>query len=146
MPLQIGDPAPPFSAIDQDGHFHSLAQYLGQNIVLYFYPEDDTPGCTTEACSFRDAYAEIQEKAVLLGVSSDSQESHEQFVKKYALPFPLLVDGDERIIEAYGANGLFFTKRVTFLIDQEGKIAKIYNDVKPENHVEEVLRDVRSLT
>lgn len=146
MALQVGDTAPNFSAVDQNGQLHSLENYAGQNVVLYFYPKDDTPGCAQEACSFRDAYAELKQHAVLLGVSADSKQSHQEFAAKYDLPFPLLVDEDRQIITAYGADGLVFAHRVSFLIDKKRKIVKIYDPVDVNTHSHEVLQDLQALS
>jgi peroxiredoxin Q/BCP len=145
MPLTLGQAAPTFSLADGTGRAHTLNEYAGRWVVLYFYPADDTPGCTAEACQFRDFHAEISEKAVILGVSSDSGESHQQFVAKYKLPFPLLVDEGSAVAKAYGADGLIFNKRVTYLIDPQGKIAKMYTQVTPETHAREVLVDLKAL-
>lgn len=146
MHLNAGVTAPAFEAKDQDGVTHSLADAKdGKWLLLYFYPEDDTPGCTTEACGLRDAYADLKESLVVLGVSGDSVESHLAFIEKYHLPFPLLVDPDAKIREAYGANGLLFPKRTSFLIDEQGMIRKVYEKVTPEEHAGEILRDVEDL-
>lgn len=134
--------APNFQAVDQTGHSHSLKQYHGRWVLVYFYPKDNTPGCTTEACSFRDAYSDLKEKLVLLGVSSDSQVSHQNFAQKFKLPFPLLADTDQIIINAYGANGLIMPKRVSFLIDPSGKIFKIYQKVNVNEHAQQILDDL----
>jgi peroxiredoxin Q/BCP len=143
--IQTGDIAPTFEAYDQNGELHELEDYEGEWIVLYFYPKDDTPGCTKEACNFRDNLSAIQKHAVLLGVSSDSLESHKKFSDKHSLDFPLLVDNNKVIIDAYGADGLVFSQRVTFLISPEGIIEKVYKDVDPETHVSELLFDLRAL-
>lgn len=140
--LAPGDMAPSFEAYDQDENLHDLEDYEGEWVVLYFYPKDDTPGCTTEACSFRDSLGALKDKAVVLGVSADSMESHKKFAEKYHLNFPLLADPDQYIIEAYGADGIMFPKRTTFLISPEGMIQKVYRDVDPETHTSEILQDV----
>jgi peroxiredoxin Q/BCP len=148
LKLKEGDPAPDFSATTNGGGRISLAELKGRNVVLYFYPRDDTPGCTKEACAFRDGFAEFQsEGAVVLGVSTDSVKAHDKFVKKYRLPFTLLVDEEKKIVEAYGVWGQksFMgrkyegTHRVTFLIGPDGRIRRIWPKVKPDEHVEEVL-------
>jgi peroxiredoxin Q/BCP len=148
LKLKEGDPAPDFSAATSGGGRISLAELKGKNVVLYFYPRDDTPGCTKEACAFRDGFADFQSKgAVVLGVSTDSAKAHDKFVKKYRLPFTLLVDEEKKIVEAYGVWGQksFMgrkyegTHRVTFLIGPDGRIKKIWPKVKPDEHVQEVL-------
>ncbi|OGJ59517.1 peroxiredoxin [Candidatus Peribacteria bacterium RIFCSPHIGHO2_01_FULL_55_13] len=140
--LHVGDSAPAFTAPDQSGKIHSLQEYAGRFVLLYFYPKDDTPGCTTEACGFRDHFDELSKKAVILGVSKDDAESHARFAEKYDLPFPLLADPDKAIIAAYGADGVIYPKRVSFLIAPDGTIKKIYDKVACEEHAEEVLRDI----
>jgi peroxiredoxin Q/BCP len=146
--LQVGDPAPLFSALSTDGSTVSLERLRGQSVILYFYPKDDTSGCTKEACAFRDVYSEFKAKgAVILGVSTDSVSSHVKFTTKYQLPFPLLADEDKKIVNAYGAWGekSFMGRkylgiyRITYLIDPQGKIARIWPSVKPEAHAHEVL-------
>jgi peroxiredoxin Q/BCP len=148
LKLKEGDKAPGFSALTSGGETVSLAGLKGRNVVLYFYPRDDTPGCTKEACAFRDAYAEFAKRgAVVLGVSVDSAESHARFATKYKLPFPLLVDEDRKIVTAYGVWGekTFMgrkhlgTHRVTFLIGPDGRLKQIWTKVKPEAHADEVL-------
>lgn len=142
MQLQVGDIAPEFSLVDQDGKTHSLKDYWGKRVLLYFYPKDDTPGCTREACSFRDNIEKLQKKIVVFGVSGDSTASHQKFVKKYSLNFPLLADPEKKTITSYGADGLVFAKRTSFLIASDGKIEKIYLKVNPDAHVVEVLQDI----
>lgn len=140
--------APDFSAATSGGGKISLADFKGKNVILYFYPKDDTPGCTKEACAFRDGFAEFQKRgAVVLGVSTDSAASHDKFVEKFKLPFPLLADEDKTIVNAYGVWGdkSFLgrvyqgTRRVTFLIGPDGRIKKIWPKVKPDQHAAEVL-------
>ena len=147
--LEAGDRAPGFTATDQDGKTHSLADYAGQTVVLYFYPKDDTPGCTKEACSFRDNFTEIQAAgAVILGVSGDTAASHQKFREKYDLPFPLLVDADKQIATACGAWGekVLYGKTVigmirwTFIIGPDGSLVKVWKQVKAEGHAEHVLK------
>jgi peroxiredoxin Q/BCP len=145
---EAGAPAPSFTLPDQDGKPVSLKDFAGKWVVLYFYPKDDTPGCTKEACSFRDNHAALQARgAVVLGVSGDSTASHRKFADKYGLPFPLLADTDHAVARAYGAWG---TKRMygkeyeglirsTVIIDPEGNVAKTWPKVKPEGHGAEVL-------
>ena len=146
--LQEGDKAPDFSAATQNGKRISLADLKGRNVILYFYPRDDTPGCTKEACAFRDHFGEFTKKgAVVLGVSTDSVSSHQKFIEKFKLPFTLLADDEKKIVQAYGAWGekTFMgrkyqgTHRVTFLIGPDGRIKKIWPKVKPEEHAAEVL-------
>jgi peroxiredoxin Q/BCP len=148
LKLKVGDPAPGFTAGISGGGRASLADYAGQNVVLYFYPRDNTPGCTKEACAFRDHFADFKKKgAVVLGVSTDPVKSHDQFTEKFQLPFRLLADEDKKIVEAYGVRGekSFMgrkyqgTHRVTFLIGPDGRIKKIWPLVKPEEHAAEVL-------
>jgi thioredoxin-dependent peroxiredoxin len=148
--LLVGDAAPNFELIDQYRKTHKLADYAGKWIVLYFYPKDDTPGCTTEACNFRDDIFKIHELgAEVLGVSLDSAESHAKFAEKHGLPFSLLSDAEAEVAEEYGCltslGPLKYAKRHTFIIDPEGKLAKIYRDVKPKKHTGEVIADLRDL-
>ena len=144
-------PAPTFSLKDTEGNTHSLDQYRGKWVVLYFYPKDDTPGCTTEACSFRDSHELLLAKeAVVLGVSRDDAASHEKFMNKYSLPFPLLSDPDHAVMDAYGAWGKkMFGKegilRKTFIINPEGDVVKIYGRVTPIGHAEHVLQTLADL-
>jgi len=154
MILKEKTKAPDFSLVDEKGNTVSLADFKGKPVVLYFYPKDDTPGCTTEACSFRDDYSQYKEAgAVILGVSPDSEKSHAKFASKHQLPFTLLVDEDHRICEAYGVwgrkkfmgreyDGVF---RTTFLIDKTGNIAKVFEGVKPAVHSAEVLQALAEL-
>ena len=149
-PLAVGDPAPAFTLPDQDGETRSLADYRADWVVLYFYPKDDTPGCTTEACSFRDNINRlIAQDTVVLGVSMDDVESHAAFAAKYELPFPLLADPEGEVVARYGALSDFlvvkFAKRQTFIIDPDGRIARIYRKVDPDEHVRDVLDDLKAL-
>lgn len=149
--IKVGQKAPNFTLPDQDGKMHSLSDYLGKKVLLYFYPKDDTPGCTTEACNFRDGYEEFKKMGlVILGVSKDAVKSHKRFAEKFSLPFPLLSDEEGKVIERYGSwgkkkfmgreyMGIF---RNSFLIDEEGKVAKIYESVKAADHAEEVKIDL----
>ena len=154
MKLSVGDQAPAFDLPDQSGKMHALKDYAGQWVLLFFYPKDDTPGCTTEACTLRDNYEGFKKlKAVVLGVSVDSVKSHGKFIEKYDLPFTLLADEDKKLVEAYGVWGkkkfmgreYMGTMRTSFLIGPDGKIAKIYEEVKPAAHAEEVLKDLAAL-
>lgn len=144
--LQINTKAPDFTLPDEKGVPHTLSAYLGTWVLLYFYPKDDTPGCTKEACMLRD-YKDIYKEndLVVLGVSKDDSESHEAFISKYKLPFTLLADTNREVIEIYGASGTLFTKRISYLIDPNGIIQKVYEKVEPETHAAEVLRDVAML-
>jgi len=151
MALAVGDPAPDFSLPDGDGNIVSLSDLKGKRVVLYFYPRDNTPGCTKEACAFRDLYDEFQSNGVVvLGVSTDDAKSHQKFATKFNLPFPLLIDEGGKVAETYDSYGLkkFMGKeymgisRSTFVVDADGKIEKIYKKVKPEQHAQEVLTDL----
>ena len=151
MSITIGSKAPDFMLPDQNGIMHSLAEYTGMHVLLYFYPKDDTEGCTVEACSFRDRLNELKEKNVqVLGVSADTTESHIKFAQKYQLNFPILSDTNKEVIEAYGVwrEKTMFGKtfmgivRESFLISPQGMIVKHYTNVKPETHVEEVLENI----
>ena len=155
MKVSIGTPAPQFSLPDQNGETHKLEDYKGNWVLIYFYPRDDTPGCTKEACAIRDNYPDFQKLEVkVFGISTDSVNKHEKFVNKYALPFTLLADDNKKVVELYGVLGLkkfmgkefMGTKRMSFLIDPKGKIAKIYEKVKPAEHAEEVLRDLKEFS
>ena len=146
--LKEGDKAPDFSALTNGGGKVSLEDFKGKNVILYFYPRDNTPGCTKEACAFRDEFAAFKKKgAVVLGVSTDSAKSHDKFVEKQKLPFTLLADEDKKIVNAYGVWGekhfmgmkFMGTNRVTFLIGPDGRIKKIWPKVKPARHAQEVL-------
>lgn len=146
--LKEGDKAPDFNSKDQDGNPVKLADLKGQKVVLYFYPKDDTPGCTKEACSFRDADDVYRKKGIkVFGVSTDDEKSHQKFISKFQLPFDLLADTDKSIVESYGVWGeksmygkkYMGTNRKTFLIDENGKIAKIFDKVNVEEHADEVL-------
>jgi peroxiredoxin Q/BCP len=148
LALQVGDPAPEFSADTSGGGTLALAQLRGQHVILYFYPKDDTPGCTKEACGFRDQYAAFKKLgAVVLGVSTDPVKAHDKFADKFKLPFTLLADVDKKMVTAYGVWGekSFMgrkyqgTHRVTFLIGPDGRIQNIWPQVKPEAHATEVL-------
>ena len=146
--LKEGDKAPDFNVHDGEGKTVRLKDLRGKKVVLYFYPKDDTPGCTKEACAFRDSYSKFRKRGIeVLGVSLDSEKSHQKFVRKYNLPFRLLADTERAISEAYGTYGekkfmgrtYMGNHRMTFLIDEKGKIKKIYSKVKPEEHADEVL-------
>ena len=146
--LKVGDKAPNFSLQDQNNITHTLSDYEGQWLVLYFYPKDDTPGCTTQACDFRDAVKRIiASKAVLFGLSLDSVKSHKLFAKKYNVPFSLLADETGEVSGLYDSLSNFFkmAKRNTFIVDPDGNIAKIYLSVNPKTHSEMVLNDLNNL-
>jgi peroxiredoxin Q/BCP len=143
--LDKGTKAPSFITKDQNNKVVSLIDFLGQYVVLYFYPKDDTAGCTKEACSIRDSYEVFKKYAVVLGVSADSVESHKKFEEKYQLPFILLADTSKEIIKKYGADGPF-TRRITYLIDPTGIIVKVYPKVDPSTHSEELLNDLKTLS
>ena len=155
MPVTLakGDPAPDFTLPDQDGAMHSLSDYAGQTVVLYFYPRDDTPGCTKQACSMRDEMGELQaEGAVVLGVSTDDADSHQMFRDKYELNFPLLVDAEAEVATRYGAWGektLYGRKsigmtRATFLIGPDGVLTKVWKRAKAADHGQAVLKALRT--
>lgn len=146
--LEIGDKAPAFTALDQDGKKISLSDFKGKQVVLYFYPKDMTPGCTVEACAFRDGHGALQKAgAVVLGVSKDPVPSHKKFADKFSLPFSLLADEDLKIMKAYGAWGekslygrkFMGTLRVTYIINSNGKIKAVFKKVKPAGHDREIL-------
>jgi peroxiredoxin Q/BCP len=140
MALSVGSDAPAFTAKDTDGKTVSLSDFAGKTVVLYFYPKDDTPGCTKEAQSFRDNYAEYQGKdMVVLGVSQDDQASHKKFTEKYGLPFQLLADTDGAITKAYDVDGGGYAKRVTYIIDGDGKITHVDEKVKTDTHAQDIL-------
>jgi peroxiredoxin Q/BCP len=154
MALKTGDKAPEFSLPSSAGGTISLADLAGNKVVLYFYPKDDTPGCTREACSFRDIDVSLQSAGIkVLGVSADSTDSHRQFAEKFSLPFPLLSDEKKEVINAYGVWGerqgrdqtVMGIRRMTFLIDEEGTIRKIWPNVTSDNHVQEILEAVQEM-
>lgn len=152
--LKIGKKAPEFSLQDQDEITHTLKQYKGKNVLIYFYPKDDTPGCTKEACAIADVYNDFKKLGVVvLGVSKDTPKSHKKFAEKYNLPFILLSDKDAVMLEKYGAlqEKSIFGKtslgivRMSYLIDGEGKVTKVYPKVDPANHALEILQDLKNL-
>lgn len=155
MKLKVGDKAPDFSLPSQKGEKHSLKETKGKWTLVYFYPRDNTPGCTREACTIRDAFPKFGKlKAVVFGISADSVESHKKFAQAFDLPFTLLSDPDKKALKAYGAWGkkkfmgreYMGIHRMSFLIDPKGKIAKIYEKVKPAEHADEVLKDLKELS
>lgn len=153
MILEAGTKAPDFELPDGEGKVHKLSDYHGKTIVVYFYPKDNTPGCTKEACSFRDSYADFRKAGVeVIGISPDSEKSHTNFINKYELPFTLLSDPDHQVSEAYGVwgtkknygreyQGIF---RTTFIIGPEGMIKKVFKNVKPNEHSVEVLAAIKA--
>jgi len=151
--LSVGDKAPAFQAKNQDGETVSLSDFKGKKVVLYFYPKDDTPGCTKEACSFRDGWSKFRKRGVaVLGVSTDDEKSHRKFADKFSLPFPLLADPEKKIVTDYGVWGeksmygrkYMGTNRVTYVIDEKGKIAAVWPKVKPDGHADEILEAVQN--
>ncbi|MGB3748255.1 MAG: peroxiredoxin [Rhodanobacter sp.] len=147
---QVGEAAPAFRLQDQAGHWRSPADYRGHWLVLYFYPKDFTPGCTTEVCTFRDDIARLRQAgADVVGVSLDDVKSHAGFAAKYRVPFPLLSDAGRKVSATYGVLashlGLHYARRTTFLIDPQGRVAKVYTDVDPEQNSTRVLADLASL-
>ena len=149
MPLSIGAPAPDFTSTDKTGQPISLSDYRGKKIVLYFYPKDDTPGCTAQACSLRDSHADLRAAGYeVLGVSVDNQTAHQKFVSKYNLPFALVADTDKQVVEAYGVwqeksmygRNYMGTARTTFLIDENGIITDIIGKVDTKKHAEQILK------
>lgn len=148
--LSVGDRAPSFDLMDQNSERHTLDKYRGQWLVLYFYPKNDTPGCTTEACEFRDDIFILRRMGVVVaGVSLDDVKSHQEFAKKYSLPFPLLSDATGETAESYGAlmslGPVRFAKRNTFIIGPDSRIAKIYRSVDPKTHSDEVIADLKGM-
>ena len=151
--LEAGDKAPDFTAKNQDGTKIKLSDFKGKKIVLYFYPKDDTPGCTKQACSLRDDFPKLKKNNIeVLGVSIDDEKSHQKFIEKYDLPFTLIADTDKKVVNKYGVYGeknmygrkYMGTKRTTFLIDEDGKIKKIFKRVKVAEHADEVLEAFKS--
>ena len=147
--IKEGTAAPDFTATDTNGDTIRLKDLRGKKVALYFYPKDDTPGCTKEACSFRDAFSDFKKQGIeVIGVSTDSEASHKKFTAKYKLPFTLLADTNHSIADAYGVYGekkfmgrtYMGVKRMTFLIDEKGKVKKVFEKVKPEEHAQEVLK------
>lgn len=152
--MEIGSKAPEFNLLDSNGKKHSLSDFSGKNVVLYFYPKDDTPGCTIEACEFRDSNEDLKNlDAVVIGISKDEGESHRKFIEKYNLNFLLLSNPDSKVIEAYESWGerkfmgktYMGTMRNTFVIDKKGKIAAILKDVNPKGHSKQVIEELLKL-
>ena len=149
--INTGQVAPNFNLQDQNGEWHTLDNYKGKWVVLFFYPKDQTPGCTTEACNFRDNIFEFEKlNAQILGVSVDDVESHQAFSEKYSLPYPILADVNKECATEYGVLGKFMmmtiAKRQSFLINPEGSIVKLYKKVDPDTHTKEVIVDLKQLT
>lgn len=138
--------APDFTLLDQDSRSHTLSDYSKQYVLIYFYPKDDTPGCTKEACMIRDSYDEFKKRNIkVFGISADNPESHKKFIEKYHLPFTLLSDEKKQVAKLYHADGIFL-KRISYLISPGGQIAKFYPDVDPANHSEIILEDFDKIT
>ena len=144
--LTIGTKAPAWSSSDQNGKKCGSADYAGKWLILYFYPKDDTPGCTIEACGFRDRHDVLLKRAAVVGVSADSEASHKAFIAKFTLPFTLIADTDKTMIKAYEVGGILFPKRVTFLINPSGDIAKIYHGFDCNDHVTDIQKDLDTLS
>lgn len=147
--IEIGALAPNFEALDQDGKTVKLSDYIGKKVILYFYPKDSTPGCTAEACNLKDNYSALLKKGfVVIGVSADSAMSHQKFIDKYSLPFPLIADTDKKVLNMYGVWGpkKFMGKsydginRMTFVIDEKGNLEKIFTKVETKTHTEQILK------
>ena len=144
--LDIKTPAPNFKLLDQNGKEHTLAYHRGSYVLIYFYPKDDTPDCTKEACTIRDMYKDFESNGVkVFGISADSVESHKKFAEKYQLPFTLLSDPKKEVIKAYGADGAIFNKRISYLVGLNGMIEKVYPKVDPTTHGLEILKDIYKL-
>ncbi|KAM3096292.1 peroxiredoxin [Phormidesmis sp. 146-35] len=140
MSLSVGATAPNFTVKDTQGNTVSLSDYAGKPVVLYFYPKDDTPGCTKEACSFRDNYTQYLTRGItVLGVSMDDEASHQQFTQKFSLPFPLLADTNGAITKAYDVDGGGYSKRVTYVIDESGKIKQVFESIQTATHATDIL-------
>jgi peroxiredoxin Q/BCP len=143
MSLSVGATAPNFTVKDTHGNTVSLSDYAGKPVVLYFYPKDDTPGCTKEACSFRDNYTQYITRGInVLGVSMDDEASHQQFTEKFNLPFPLLADTNGSITKAYDVDGGGYSKRVTYVIDESGKISQVFESIQTATHATDILAQV----
>ena len=149
MGLKEGDVVPNFKAKTQSGEKFELSTYLGKPLVIYFYPKDNTPGCTTQACSFRDQYQDFQDLgAEVIGISGDTEESHDKFAQKYKLPFLLLSDSKKKIRNAFGVPTHFFglmPGRVTYIIDKQGKVVSVFNSIKANVHIEHALEIVKKM-
>jgi peroxiredoxin Q/BCP len=145
--LAVGDSAPNFVLSDQNGQTHSLSDYRGKWFLIYFYPKDDTAGCTKEACSFRDNLLKFQKiRITVIGISTNSAKSHSKFATKYALPFTLLADDKKEAVKAYGVLASKTASRTSFLIDADSRIVRIYENVQPQKHADQVLDDIKAMT
>lgn len=143
MALSVGTTAPDFTVQDTNGNTIKLSDQAGQMVILYFYPKDDTPGCTKQACGFRDHYDDYQGQEIkIFGISRDDEASHQAFTEKYSLPFPLLADTDGAIARAYDVDGGGYAKRVTYVIDPEGTIVKVYENIKTDTHASDLLAEL----
>lgn len=151
--LKVGDKAPDINAVDQDAKPITLKDFKGKKVILYFYPKDNTPGCTAEACNLRDNYQVLLKKGFkIIGVSADDERSHKNFIEKYVLPFPLIPDKDKKIIKSYGVWGkkkLYGKEyeginRMTFVISEDGKIEHIFSKVDTKNHAEQILKELKT--
>ncbi|MFA6588551.1 MAG: peroxiredoxin [Patescibacteria group bacterium] len=145
MKIAINDQVPNFTALDQNNKIYTQASFQGTWVLFYFYPKDFTSGCTKEACGLRDKFGELQKKIKIVGISADSIASHAEFAKKYGLPFTLLADPNQKMINAFGVKGTFYAKRRSFIINPEGKVVKIYKSVDPSKHAEQILKDLEIL-
>lgn len=149
MALQEGDSVPNFKAKTQSGEKFEFSNYLGKPLVIYFYPKDNTPGCTTQACSFRDQYQDFQDLgAEVIGISGDTEESHDKFAQKHQLPFILLSDGKRKIRTIFGVPTHFFglmPGRVTYIIDKKGKVVSVFNSIKANVHIEHALETIKAM-
>jgi thioredoxin-dependent peroxiredoxin len=143
--LSEGTSSPAWQSNDQTGALRSSKEFLGSWLLLYFYPKDDTPGCTIEACGLRDSFERLKRRLTVIGVSAESEESHQKFIAKYSLPFTLLADTDRSLIAAFGTDGLLFPKRTTFLIDPEGIIRKVYKGFDCAEHASMIEKDLDAL-
>ena len=144
--LEIGTLAPNFKLLDQAGKEHSLQSCRGSYVLVYFYPKDDTAGCVQEACAIRDLYSDFKDNDVeVFGISADSVESHKMFAEKYQLPFTLLADPEKAVIKQYGAEGIPFSKRISYLIGPDGVILKTYPEVDPAHHGMQILKDILAI-
>ncbi len=145
MKLAVGSKAPDWQGLDQNKTMHSSKDYKGTWVLLYFYPKDDTSGCTAQACGLRDTFSELKPLLSVIGVSPDDSDSHRAFAEKYILPFTLIADTDKTMISAYGTDNSIYNKRTSFLIDPGGVVVKIYEDIDCPTHAKQVLEDMKTL-